>query len=288
MELRRTEQGFALYKEKDCIGECTLSPAPKGAQLAALCILPRWRRKGYGSYLLKEVLRRFGGYDKETATVFTAPLPGNEGERAFWEKFGFRAEGAQLCRRRTPDLTAVKFVQDFLTARLAEPKLLVDATCGNGGDTAFLCGITAPEGKVVGFDVQEAAIASTRKHLEQLGVPAARYELHCQSHADLLQVVQPGTADAVMFNFGWLPGADHAVFSTAQSSIPALQAALQAVRPGGIVSAILYSGAVIGSDEKQAVLRFLRALPLKSFTVLVCDFANWAETAPLPCLILKK
>ena len=35
MELHRTEQGFALYKEKDCIGECTLSPAPKGAQLAA-------------------------------------------------------------------------------------------------------------------------------------------------------------------------------------------------------------------------------------------------------------
>ena len=119
-------------------------------------------------------------------------------------------------------------------------------------------------------------------------MPAERYELICGSHADLLQYVQPGTADAVMFNFGWLPGADHGVFSTAQSSIPALQAALQAVRPGGIVSAILYSGAVIGSEEKQAVLRFLRALPLKSFAVLVCDFANWAETAPLPCLILKK
>ena len=124
--------------------------------------------------------------------------------------------------------------------------------------------------------------------LEQLGVPASRYELHCQSHADLLQVVQPGTADAVMFNFGWLPGADHAVFSTASSSIPALQAALEAVRPGGVVSAILYSGQVIGTDEKQTVLEYLRALPLKSFTVLVCDFANWAETAPLPCIILKK
>ena len=249
MELRRTEQGFALYKEKDCIGECTLSPAPKGAQLAALCILPRWRRKGYGSYLLKEVLRSFGGYDRETATVFTAPLPENAAELAFWGKFGFAAEGGQLVRRRTPDLTAVKFVQDFLAARLVHPQLCVDATCGNGGD---------------------------------------RYSLICGSHADLLQYVQPGTADAVMFNFGWLPGADHGVFSTAQSSIPALQAALQAVRPGGIVSAILYSGAVIGSDEKQAVLRFLRALPLNSFTVLVCDFANWAETAPLPCLILKK
>ena len=91
MELRRTEQGFALYKEKDCIGECTLSPAPKGAQLAALCILPRWRRKGYGSYLLKEVLRSFGGYDREAATIFTAPLPENAAELAFWGKFGFAA-----------------------------------------------------------------------------------------------------------------------------------------------------------------------------------------------------
>ena len=219
---------------------------------------------------------------------YTAPLPADAAELAFWAKFGFAAEGRQLVRRRTPDLTAVKFVQDFLAARLVHPRLCVDATCGNGGDTAFLCGITAPEGKVVGFDVQEAAIASTRKHLEQLGVPASRYELHCQSHADLLQIVQPGTADAVMFNFGWLPGADHAVFSTAQSSIPALQAALEAVRPGGVVSAILYSGQVIGTDEKQTVLEYLRALPLKSFTVLVCDFANWAETAPLPCIILKK
>ena len=285
MKLAEIPGGFALYKEKTAVGRCEVTATAQGAALTLLTIVPEWRRKGYGSYLLKEVLRRFGGYDKETATVFTAPLPGDEGERAFWEKFGFRAEGAQLCRRRTPDLTAVKFVQDFLTSRLAEPKLLVDATCGNGGDTAFLCRLAGKEGRVLGFDIQPEAIASTERNLAAKGLSA---ELHCDSHANLLQYVTPGTADAVMFNFGWLPGADHAVFSTAQSSIPALQAALQAVRPGGIVSAILYSGAVIGSDEKQAVLRFLRALPLKSFTVLVCDFANWAETAPLPCLILKK
>lgn len=288
MKISATQTGFALYKEADVIGLCDVTPTPKGADITALSVLPQWRRKGYGSYLLKEILRRFGGYDREAATVFTAPLPADEGEGLFWQKFGFAPEDGRLVRRRTPDLTAVRFVQDYLAAHLPHPKLCIDATCGNGGDTAFLCGITAPEGKVVGFDVQEAAIASTRKHLEQLGVPAARYELHCQSHADLLQIVQPGTADAVMFNFGWLPGADHAVFSTAQSSIPALQAALEAVRPGGVVSAILYSGQVIGTDEKQTVLEYLRALPLKSFTVLVCDFANWAETAPLPCIILKK
>ena len=285
MELRRTEQGFALYKEKDCIGECTLSPAPKGAQLAALCILPQWRRKGYGSYLLKEVLRSFGGYDRETATVFTAPLPENAAELAFWGKFGFAAEGGQLVRRRTPDLTAVKFVQDFLAARLVHPQLCVDATCGNGGDTAFLCRLAGPEGRVLGFDIQPGAVTSTRARLEKQGLTA---ELICDSHANLLQYARPGTADIVMFNFGWLPGADHSVFSTADSSIPALEAALAALRAGGVLSAILYSGRVIGTDEKQSILGWLRALPLEKYTVLVCDFANWADTAPLPCLVLKK
>ena len=288
MKISATQTGFALYKEADVIGQCDVTPTPKGADITALSVLSQWRRKGYGSYLLKEILRRFGGYDREAATVFTAPLPADEGEGLFWQKFGFAPEDGRLVRRRTPDLTAVRFVQDYLAAHLPHPKLCIDATCGNGGDTAFLCGITAPEGKVVGFDVQEAAIASTRKHLEQLGVPAARYELHCQSHADLLQVVQPGTADAVMFNFGWLPGADHSVFSTADSSIPALEAALAALRTGGVLSAILYSGRVIGTDEKQSILGWLRALPLEKYTVLVCDFANWADTAPLPCLVLKK
>ena len=285
MELHRTKEGFALYKEKTQIGFCTLTPAPKGAAIAALCIQPQWRRKGYGSYFLKEILRSFAGYDREQATVFTAPLPADAAELAFWARFGFAAEGPQLVRRRTPDLTAVRFVQDFLAARLVHPQLCVDATCGNGGDTAFLCNLTAPEGRVLGFDIQPEAIASTRAHLAQKGFTA---ELHRDSHANLLQYVTPGTADAVMFNFGWLPGADHAVFSTAGSSIPALEAALTALRPGGVLSAILYSGRVIGSDEKRHILQWARALPLTKCTVLVCDFANWADTAPLPCLLLKK
>ena len=285
MKLAEIPGGFALYKEKTAVGRCEVTATAQGAALTLLTIVPEWRRKGYGSYLLKEVLRRFGGYDKETATVFTAPLPGDEGERAFWEKFGFRAEGAQLCRRRTPDLTAVKFVQDFLASRLPEPKLLVDATCGNGGDTAFLCRLAGKEGRVLGFDIQPEAIASTERNLAAKGLSA---ELHCDSHANLLQYVTPGTADAVMFNFGWLPGADHNVFSHASSSIPALEAALDALRPGGVLSAILYSGRVIGSDEKTEILNWMRTLPLRRCTVLVCGFANWAETAPLPCFVLKK
>ena len=179
----------------------------------------------------------------------------------------------------------MKLVQDFLAARLADPRLCIDATCGNGGDTAFLCRLVGKEGRVLGFDIQPEAIASTRQNLARKGLAA---ELHCDSHANLLQYVQPGTVDAVMFNFGWLPGADHGVFSHAQSSIPALEAALEALRPGGVLSAILYSGKVIGSDEKTEILQWMRSRPLKQCTALVCDFANWADTAPLPCFLLKK
>ena len=109
------------------------------------------------------------------------------------------------------------------------PPLCIDATCGNGGDTAFLCRLVGPEGRVLGFDIQPEAIASTRARLETQGLAA---ELFCDSHANLLHHVRPGTADIVMFNFGWLPGADHRVFSTADSSIPALEAALAALRTG--------------------------------------------------------
>ncbi len=228
--------------EKDEIGRCALykenTPTPKGGTFGAFCILPQWRRKGYGSYLLKEALRALDGYDREQATVFTAPLPTDPGEAAFWAKFDFQPEGTQLVRRRTPDLTAVRFVQDFLAARLTAPRLCIDATCGNGGIRRS-CASAAGAGGCW-------ALTSSPKPLPPpepiWRKKALRQSFTATATPTSYNMLRPGTVDAVMFNFGWLPGADHGVFSTAGSSIPALEAALQAVRPGGVVSAILYSG----------------------------------------------
>mgnify|MGYP000016635756 CR=1 FL=1 len=249
MKISATQTGFALYKEADVIGRCDITPTPKGADITALSVLPQWRRKGYGSYLLKEILRRFGGYDREAATVFTAPLPADEGEGLFWQKFGFAPEDGRLVRRRTPDLTAVRFVQDYLAAHLPHPKLCIDATCGNGGDTAFLCRLAGPEGRVVGFDIQPEAITSTRARLAKQGLTA---ELICDSHANLLQYVRPGTADIVMFNFGWLSGADHSVFSTADSSIPALEAASRRCAPAACSAPSSTAGASSARTKSRA------------------------------------
>ena len=153
MVLVQTETGFDLYKEKARVGWCALTRAGGETAFTGLWIAPEWRRRGYGSYLLRQVLHRCGGYSREQASLFTAPLPAGAGEGAFWGKFGFVPEGDRLVRRRKPDLSAVRLAQDFLAAHLSRPHLLVDATCGNGGDTAFLCRLAGPQGRVLAFDI---------------------------------------------------------------------------------------------------------------------------------------
>ena len=51
-------------------------------------------------------------------------------------------------------------------------------------------------------------------------------------------------------------------------------------------------GSFVPANDKntavKAALAFFRSLPLTKYTVLVCEFANWADTAPLPCFVIKK
>ena len=282
MEIRCRDNLFTLYKEHTAIGTARLEGDALWVEID-----PVWRRRGYGSYLVKEVLRRQGGLDPKRESRFTAPLPGDEAARALAAKFGFVPAGDRLVRRRMPDLSAVQLCHEFLTAHLAPGGFYLDATCGNGHDTEFLCRLAGPSGRVLGLDIQPAAVQATNARLAAAGLDGIGRAI-LQDHARLGEVAAPGTADCVLFNFGWLPGADHGVHSTAAGSIPALEAALTALKPRGVLAAVLYSGQVIGDGEKQAALDFFRALPLTRYTVLVCEFANWASTAPLPCFVLKR
>lgn len=282
MQIRREGPVYTLYKEKTPIGTARLEDGAVRVEIA-----PAWRRRGYGSYLLKEVLRQNGGLDPKAESLFTAPLPADAAARALAEKFAFRPDGTRLVRRRVPDLSAVGLCHEFLTAHLAPGGFYIDATCGNGHDTEFLCRLAGPQGKVLALDIQPKAVEATNARLTAAGLDGIGRAVQAD-HARLGELAAPGSADCVLFNFGWLPGADHGVHSTAAGSLPALQAALELLKPRGILAAVLYSGQVIGDSEKQAALAFFRSLPLTKYTVLVCDFANWADTAPLPCFILKR
>lgn len=276
---------YSLYKEKGCIGHAVTC----ADCFEVLEIAPEWQSRGYGSYLLREVLRQNGGFDRTSPSEFTAPLPdaGNTAAQALAAKFGFVPCGGLLVRRRVPDLTAVELTHRFLRSTLAPGGLYLDATCGNGHDTLFLCSVAGENGRVIGLDIQPQAAANTNALLAANGM-AAIGRAECCDHRELLRFAPPGSADCVMFNFGWLPGAAHDVHSTADSTLPALQAGLDALKPGGVLAAVLYSGKVIGNAEKKAAAEFFRSLPLADYTVLICEFANWADTAPLPCFVIKR
>lgn len=267
MKITHEAGKYVLYKEKTVIGMAALEDGRLWVEID-----PAWRQRGYGSYLVKEILQQNGGYDVKRETRFTAGPAADEAAGALLKKFGFLPQGGEMVRRRVPDLSAVQLCHEFLTAHLQPGGLYVDATCGNGHDTEFLCRLAGPTGRVLALDIQPAAVENTNTRLGAAGLGAIGQAL-VHDHARLAELVAPGTADCVLFNFGWLP---------------ALQAALDALKPRGVLAAVLYSGQVIGDSEKQAALGFFRALPLTKYTVLVCEFANWASTAPLPCFVIKK
>lgn len=91
MKLVCENGNYTLYKEREVIG----TAAVRGGVFAALEIAPAWRGRGYGSYLVKEILRSGGGFDTKTASLFTAPLPDSEAGRALAHKFGFVPMGGQ-------------------------------------------------------------------------------------------------------------------------------------------------------------------------------------------------
>ena len=109
MQIKQEKGHYTLYKESEAIGTAVVD----GAAILRLEIVPAWRGRGYGSYLVKELLRRGGGLDPKQATRFTAPLPRDEAGRALARRFDFVAEGGRLVRRRVPDLSAVELCHEF-------------------------------------------------------------------------------------------------------------------------------------------------------------------------------
>ncbi|UHA72240.1 tRNA (mnm(5)s(2)U34)-methyltransferase [Paenibacillus sp. 481] len=177
-------------------------------------------------------------------------------------------------------LSVLSYAQQLVKERVQPGDFVVDATMGTGVDTLFLARLVGPRGAVAAFDVQEQALVLTQKRLheadEMLDVPkvqeasrAARSTqvgLHLASHADMLEVLPPtwhGKTAAVMFNLGYLPTADanKAVITESGTTLKALESAMTLLRPGGVLSIVLYPGHDGGDREADAVLAWATALP---------------------------
>ena len=141
----------------------------------------------------------------------------------------------------------------------------IDATLGNGHDALFLAGLVGESGTVTGFDIQAGAIASSKARLTEAGV-IDRCQLIESSHAEMADFVSKGVA-AVTFNLGYLPGADQETITQSSSTLDALNAALNLLRGGGIITCVCYPGHPGGLEEAGAVLEWAEQLDDGKFRV---------------------
>lgn len=182
-------------------------------------------------------------------------------------------------------LNTLSMIHAFLERHVRPGAFCIDATAGKGRDTALLCRLAGPGGRVLAFDVQEAAVSQTRALLAAEGL---RADVILDSHAHMERYAEPETVDCVVFNLGRLPGGDPRIFTRADSSVAAIGAGLRLLRPGGIMAIALYYGKENGYDEKDAVLEYLKTLDDRAYSVLCCDWANRRNDPPMPVLIWKE
>lgn len=187
-----------------------------------------------------------------------------------------------------------------------ERSLFIDATAGAGKDTLFLCELLGEAGgEVLAMDIQELALAKTKRRLEAAGYVALtatdgtswvelrdvtgkkHVRLALRGHEHMDEYFPQGTVDLILFNLGYLPGGDHNLATKADTTIPALIKALSLLRPGGLLSLMIYSGGDSGFEERDRVLAWLKDLDAQRYVVLVEAFYNRPNNPPLPVFVRK-
>jgi SAM-dependent methyltransferase len=174
--------------------------------------------------------------------------------------------------------SAVTLAHQFIVEALPEDGLALDATAGNGNDTALLAE-KLPRGIVYSFDIQQDALDKTATLLEKQGL-TDRVKLIKDGHQNIDRYID-GQLDAVMFNLGYLPKGDHSIITKPENTVVALQKAIKMLKLGGRISIIVYIGHQGGLYELVAVENCLKDLDAQSYWVTSLKFINRPPTAPI-------
>lgn len=162
----------------------------------------------------------------------------------------------------------------------------MDATAGNGHDTEFLCQLVGDTGKVLAFDIQEAAIEATSRRLFEKGLEQIGSVI-LESHINMGLYAAPESVSCIVFNFGYLPGGDHSLCTHADTSILAIEGGLKLLKKDGLMSLCIYSGGDTGFEERDAILDYLKNLDSKKYAVILSTYFNRPNNPPIPAFIYK-
>ncbi len=175
------------------------------------------------------------------------------------------------------------FAKFFIKDVIKEDSVLCDFTMGNGHDTEYLCK-AAPKGKVYAFDIQKSAVENTEARLNAAGLTNA--VLIHDSHAECEKYIKE-PIDAGMFNLGYLPGSGNKNLHTMrQSTLPAVQGAINLLKKGGVLVISVYPGHEEGRLEGEMLCQELSKLDKKLYCVTNLRLIN-SPDAPFILAIEK-
>jgi predicted methyltransferase len=175
---------------------------------------------------------------------------------------------------------AVSYVHNVLGSILHEGDVAVDATVGNGWDTALMADLVGESGVIYGFDIQQVALEVTRSRTSG---SRATVRLHHQGHESLASAVDGvhhGSVRAVTFNLGYLPGGDKEITTHADTTVSGLEQARSVLSPDGVITIVCYRHAE-GERELDTVRKHLSTWPQERYTVVEVDFINQKGTPPI-------
>ncbi|AEG61275.1 tRNA (mnm(5)s(2)U34)-methyltransferase [Desulforamulus ruminis] len=181
---------------------------------------------------------------------------------------------------------AAKLGHYFIEEVLRPGDAALDGTMGNGHDTLALARLVGPGGKVTAFDIQSQALENTQTRLNAAGVWDDRIRLVLDGHQHIKKYVT-SPIRAAIFNLGYLPGGDHGMITRTETTLQALEQALDLLVPGGRLVVVVYPGHCGGDQEKEAVEQKMSGLAAQQFRVIKVNLLNRPATAPGVIMIEK-
>ena len=122
--------------------------------------------------------------------------------------------------------TALHFSHQLLKEVVEPGDFVIDATMGNGHDTAFLAELVGPSGEVFAFDIQKEALINTEQKLTELNL-LPQTTLFPLGHEHLHAVLDEETEiTAAIFNLGYLPKSNKEIITKPATTKQALDGLL--------------------------------------------------------------
>ena len=173
----------------------------------------------------------------------------------------------------------------FIMKHLKEGDTVVDFTMGNGNDTLFLSKAVGESGKVYAFDIQPQALESSRGLLERENAPK-NYTLILDSHSNVKDYVSEKICIG-MFNLGFLPGGDKSITTKRDTTMVAIEAAIDLLDADGALLIAVYPGHEEGTIEGNLIDEFLATLDRKQLCACKFKIVN-SPTSPFFFLVERR